>query len=146
MKKYVKWISTLLVISVMSACVPIPQERPPTPAIETVLETVIDLRSLSSAIAKIHSVKNSDELYYRLAELENCLYQPPIAFKQAFTDKETERILIYMIGSVHAAALAKRKQDVKDGKLDSLHNSDDDSREDKLLQEIGWAIERCRDF
>ncbi len=146
MKKYVKWISTLLVISVLSACVPIPQERPPTPAIETVLETVIDLRSLSSAIAKIHSVKNSDELYYRLAELENCLYQPPIAFKQAFTDKETERILIYMIGSVHAAALAKRKQDVKDGKLDSLHNSDDDSREDKLLQEIGWAIERCRDF
>ena len=146
MKKYVKWISTLLVISVLSACVPIPQERPPTPAIETVLETVIDLRSLSSAIAKIHSVKNSDELYYRLAELENCLYQPPIAFKQAFTDKETERILIYMIGSVHAAALAKRKQDVKDGKLDSLHNSDDDSREDKLLQEIGWAIEMCRDF
>ena len=146
MKKYVKWISTLLVISVLSACVPIPQERPPTPAIETVLETVIDLRSLSSAIAKIHSVKNSDELYYRLAELENCLYQPPIAFKQAFTDKETERILIYMIGSVHAAALAKRKQDVKDGKLDRLHNSDDDSREDKLLQEIGWAIERCRDF
>ena len=146
MKKYVKWISTLLVISVLSACVPIPQERPPTPAIETVLETVIDLRSLSSAIAKIHSVKNSDELYYRLAELENCLYQPPIAFKQAFTDKETERILIYMIGSVHAAALAKRKQDVKDGKLDRLHNSDDDSREDKLLQEIGWAIERCSDF
>ena len=146
MKKYVKWISTLLVISVLSACVPIPQERPPTPAIETVLETVIDLRSLSSAIAKIHSVKNSDELYYRLAELENCLYQPPIAFKQAFTDKETERILIYMIGSVHAAALAKRKQDLKDGKIDRLHNSDDDSREDKLLQEIGWAIERCRDF
>ena len=145
MKRYARGFSALLAIIVMSACVPIPQERPPTPAIETVLETVIDLRSLSSAIAKIHSVKNSDELYYRLAELENCLYQPPIAFKQAFTDKETERILIYMIGSVHAAALAKRKQDVKDGKLDGLHNSADDSREDKLLQEIGWAIERCRD-
>lgn len=139
-------LPVLLAIVVMSACVPIPQERPPTPALETVLETVIDLKSLSSAIAKIHSVKNSDELYYRLAELETCLYQPPIAFKQSFTDKETERILIYMIGSVHASALAKREQDVKDGKLDRLYNADDDSREDKLLQEIGWAIERCRDF
>ena len=139
-------LPVLLAIVVMSACVPIPQERPPTPAIETMLETVIDLRSLSSAIAKIHSVKNSDELYYRLAELENCLYQPPIAFKQTFTDKETERILIYMIGSVHASALAERMQDVKDGKLDRLHNADEDSREDKLLQEIGWAIEMCRDF
>ena len=51
-----------------------------------------------------------------------------------------------MIGSVHASALAERMQDVKDGKLDRLHNADDDSREDKLLQEIGWAIEMCRDF
>ena len=84
-KTMLRLLPVLLAIVVMSACVPIPQERPPTPAIETVLETVIDLRSLSSAIAKIHSVKNSDELYYRLAELENCLYQPPIAFKQTFT-------------------------------------------------------------
>jgi hypothetical protein len=142
MKKYVKWISTLLVISVLSACFAIPEDPPPTP----VIEPVTDLRDLSSAIAKLHSVKNSDELYNRLVELEKCLYQPPIAFREVFTEKETDEILIYMIGSVHAFALAKRKQDVKDGKLDRLHNSDDDSREDKLLQEIGWAIERCRDF
>ena len=51
-----------------------------------------------------------------------------------------------MIGFVHSFALAERKQDVRDGKLDRLHSSDDDGREDKLLQEIGWAIEMCRDF
>jgi len=135
-------LSVLLAIVVMSACVAIPEEPPPTP----VTEPVIDLRDLSSAIAKLHSVKNSDDLYNRLVELERCLYQPPIAFRELFTEKETDEILIYMIGSVHSFALAERKQDVKDGKLDRLHNSDDDSREDKLLQEIGWAIERCRDF
>ena len=107
---------------------------------------MIEFERSVSAIAKYISGKNSDELYNRLVELEKCLYQPPMAFRELFTEKETDEILIYMIGSVHAFALAKRKQDVKDGRLDGLHNSADDSREDKLLQEIGWAIERCRDF
>ena len=135
-------LPVLLTIVVVSACAPIPDDPPPTP----VIEPVIDLRDLSSAIAKLHGAKNSDELYDRLVELEKCLYQPPMAFRELFTEKETDEILIYMIGSVHSFALAERKQDVKDGKLDRLHSSDEDSREDKLLQEIGWAIEMCRDF
>lgn len=154
MKRYTSGISALVVIFVLSACVAIPQNPPPTPA----PRPQRDISELASALAKMYSVDNADELHDRLTELKECLFHAmegeimpapeesdtiaiPLEGEIMLTPEEWDALSIYMLSSLQTAARYDRFEAVKNGTLDKYYDPDTESREEQVIQEFDWTID-----
>lgn len=136
MKRYTSGISALVVIIVLSACVAIPQNPPPTPA----PRPQRDISELASALAKMYSVDNTDELHDRLTELKECLFHA-MEGEIMLTPEEWDALSIYMLSSLQTAARYDRFEAVKNGTLDKYYDPDTESREEQVIQEFDWTID-----
>ena len=152
MKRYTSGISALFAIIVLSACVAIPENPPPTPA----PRPQRDVSELASALAKMYAVDNADELHDRLTELKECLFHvmegeimpapeesDTIAIhlvgEITLTPEEWDAMSIYVLSSLQAAARYERFEAVKDGTLDKYYDPDTESREEQVIQEFDWT-------
>lgn len=156
MKRYTSGISALFVIIVLSACVAIPENPPPTPA----PRPQRDISELASALAKMYSVDSADEIHDRLTDLKECLFHAMegetmltpegsdtiaiyLVGEIMLTPEEWDALSIYMVGSFQTAARYERFEAVKNGKLDKYYDPDTDSMEEQVIQEFDWAIDNC---
>lgn len=69
MKTYARWFSALRATIILTACVAIPENPPPTPA----PRPERDVSELASALAKLYLVDGADGIHDRLTELEKCI-------------------------------------------------------------------------
>ena len=138
MKRYTCGISALFAIIILSACVAIPENPPPTPA----PKPQRDVSELASALAKLLSVDNMNEIHDRLTDLEECLFHA-MEGETMLTPEEWDAMSIYMVGSLQTAARYERFEAVKNGKLDKYYDPDTDSKEEQVIQEFDWTIDTC---
>lgn len=135
-----KILPTILVLVILSACVPIPETPPAIPA----AEAEVDFSVLSSALAKDSLIDHTDEFQNRVTELGECalhVLTPNIRF----TPEEAEALAFFFAGSIQTAALVNRAMDDEAGRLDEFYDSEDESTEGTVLQLLDWAIAYCRD-
>ena len=138
MNRFTRGCSALLAVIVLSACVAIPENPPttPTPRLER------EVSDLASAFAKMYSLDSADEVRDRLTELGGCIFHEMVG-ETKLTPEELDVVVIYMSGLIHSTAMFTRMEAVESGKLDKLFDSDPESAEDLLIQQIDLAIDFC---
>jgi len=89
-------------------------------------------------------IENTDEVLDRLSQLEECVLGE-VADDQEITPREQDALVLYLMGSVHTAAIVVRFEDIEDGRLDNPHDPDTDDQEEQVLQQLDWAASYCRE-
>ena len=133
-------LPAFLALVILSACVPIPDTPPVIPA----AEAKVDFSILSSALAKAYLIDNTDEFQKRVTELGECALHD-LTPNSRFTPEEAEALALYFAGSIQTAAMVSRAMDFEEGRLDKFYDSEDESKEGKILQRLDWALAVCRD-
>lgn len=138
MKICTRGFAALLATIILTACVAIPENPPPAPA----PTPQRDVSDLASALAKLYLVDNADGIHDRLTELEECILHNMVG-ETRLTPEELDVVVIYMTGLIHTTAMITRIEAVESGKLDKLFDSDPESAEDLLIQQLDLAIDFC---
>ena len=138
MKGYAKRVSALLAVIILSACVAIPEDAPPT-------KTKDDMSDLASALAKSYPISNVDEFHNRVAMLEECVLRLQLTSKSIFTPEELDSLTIFLAGAIHTMALVNRITDLEHGRIEKLYDPDTDIEEERIFQQLDWAIKSCEE-
>lgn len=136
MNQYAKRISALLAVIILSACVAIPESAPPTKVKD-------EMSDLASALAKSYLVSNVDEFHDRVDKLEECILQEQLHSKSRYTPEELDSMAIYLAGAIHTMAVINRITDLEHGRIEKLYDPDTKSEEERLFQQLDWAISSC---
>ena len=138
MKGYAKRVSALLAVIILSACVAIPEDAPPTKMKD-------DMSDLASALAKSYPISNVDEFHNRVAMLEECVLRLQLTSKSIFTPEELDSLTIFLAGAIHTMALVNRITDLEHGRIEKLYDPDTDIEEERIFQQLDWAIKSCEE-
>ena len=138
MKGYAKRVSALLAVIILSACVAIPEDAPPTKMKD-------DMSDLASALAKSYPISNVDEFHNRVAMLEECVLRLQLTSRSIFTPEELDSLTIFLAGAIHTMALVNRITDLEHGRIEKLYDPDTDIEEERIFQQLDWAIKSCEE-
>ena len=136
MNSYAERIAAFLAVVILSACVAIPEDAPPTKMKD-------DMSGLASALAKSYLISNVDEFHTRVAKLEECILREQLPSRSRYTPEELDSLTIYLAGAIHTMAMINRITDLEHGRIEKLYDPDTETEEERLFQQFDWAISSC---